>query len=128
ETQRRLNARAQSQMELLSRPHSDAQATAIAEEVQTLIKDLQQVETEIRKTSPRYAALMQPEPLTLKEIQTQVLDPDTLLLEYSLGDEKSYLWAVTSTSINSYELAPADEIENAARDFYNLLNARNALV
>jgi CHAT domain-containing protein/tetratricopeptide (TPR) repeat protein len=125
ETQSRLNARAQTQMELLSRPHSDAQATAIAEEVQTLIKDLQQVETEIRQTSPHYAALMQPQPLTLKEVQTQVLDQDTVLLEYSLGEERSYLWVVTSNSITSYELAKRDEIETAASHFYNLLNVRN---
>ena len=115
ETQRRLNARAQTQMQLLSRPHSEAQARAIAEEIQTLIKDLQQVETEIRQTSPHYAALMQPRPLTLKEIQTEVLDQDTLLLEYSLGEERSYLWVVTSSSITSYELAKRDEIETAAR-------------
>jgi CHAT domain-containing protein len=125
ETQRRLNARAQTQMELLSRPHSEAQATAIAEEIQTLIKDLQQVETEIRQTSPHYAALMQPQPLTLKEIQTQVLDQDTVLLEYSLGEERSYLWVVTSSSITSYELAKRDEIETAAGHFYSLLNVRN---
>jgi CHAT domain-containing protein len=125
ETQRRLNARAQTQMELLSKQHSEAQATAIAEEIETLIKNFQQVETEIRKTSPHYAALMQPQPLTLKEIQTQVLDQDTVLLEYSLGEERSYLWVVTRSSITSYELAKRDEIETAAGHFYNLLNVRN---
>jgi CHAT domain-containing protein/predicted negative regulator of RcsB-dependent stress response len=124
-TQSRLNAKAQAQMELLLRSHSESQATAIAEEVQTLIKNLQQVETEIRQTSPHYAALMQPRPLTLKEIQTQVLDQDTLLLEYSLGEARSYLWVVTSSSITSHELANRDEIETAAGHFYNLLNVRN---
>jgi len=124
-TQSRLNARAQAQMELLSGPHTEAQAKAIAEEVEMLIKDLQQIETEIRQTSPHYAALMQPQPLTLKEIQTQVLDQYTVLLEYSLGEERSYLWVVTSSSITSYELAKRDEIETAAGHFYNLLNVRN---
>lgn len=124
-TQSRLNAKAQTEMELLSGPHSEAQATAIAAEVESLIKDLQQVETEIRQTSPHYAALMQPRPLTLKEIQTQVLDQDTVLLEYSLGEERSYLWMVTSSAITSYELVKRDEIETAARRFYNLLNVRN---
>jgi CHAT domain-containing protein/tetratricopeptide (TPR) repeat protein len=124
-TQSRLNVKAQDQMELLSGPHSEVQATAIAEEVESLIKDLQQVETEIRQTSPHYAALMQPRPLTLKEIQTQVLDQDTVLLEYSLGEERSYLWVVTSSSLTSYELAKSDEIETAAGHFYNLLNVRN---
>ena len=123
--QRRLNAKAQNQLELLSRQHLEAEAEAIAGEVQSLIEDLQQVETEIRQTSPHYAALMLPQPLTLKEIQSQVLDQDTILLEYSIGEEHSYLWAVTSTSITSHELAKADEINNAARDFYNLVNARN---
>jgi len=124
-TQSRLNARAQAQMELLSGPHTEAQAKAIAEEVEMLIKDLQQIETEIRQTSPHYAALMQPQPLTLKEIQTQVLDQYTVLLEYSLGEERSYLWVVTSSSITGYELAKRDEIETAAGHFYNLLNVRN---
>jgi len=128
EMQRRLNASAQRQMQLLSGSYSEAQASAIAEEIQTLIKNLQQVETEIRQTSPHYAALLQPRPLTLKEIQTQVLDPDTLLLEYSLGEERSYVWMVTSSSITSHELPKRAEIETAARRFYDLLNARNTRV
>ena len=125
QTQRLLNASAQSQMELLSRPHSEAQATRIAEEIETLIHSLQQIETEIRQTSPHYAALMQPQPLTLREIQTQVLDQDTLLLEYSLGDERSYLWVVSSGSVTSYELPGREAIETAGRRFYNLVNTRN---
>ena len=128
DTQRRLNAKAQTQIKFLSRSHSEAEAAAITEEIETLIKELQQVETEIRKTSPHYAALTQPQPLTLKQIQSQVLDPDTMLLEYSLGAERSYLWAVTSTSITSHELAKRSDIETAARDFYNLLNSRNISV
>jgi hypothetical protein len=47
--------------------------------------------------------LTQSKPVTLAEIQQQVLD-DTLLLQYSLGEERSYLQAVTKTSITSYEL------------------------
>lgn len=126
--QRRLNATAQNQMQALLLPHSEAQATAIADEIEKLIKDLQQVETEIRQKSPHYAALTQPQPLTLREIQTQVLDPDTLLLEYSLGDERSYVWVVTSSSITTHELPKRAEIETAARRFYDLLNARNIRV
>ncbi len=128
EIQRRLNARAQLQMQLFSHPRSHAQAEALAAEIQTLIKDLQQAETQIRQTSPHYAALMQPQPLTLKEIQSQVLDPDTLLLEYSLGDQRSFLWVVTSSSLTSYELPKRAVIETASGRFYDLLNARNVRV
>ena len=38
-----------------------------------------------------------------------------LLLEYSLGEERSYLWAVTPTSIKSFELPKRAEIETTAR-------------
>ncbi len=125
EIQRRLNAKAEAQRQMFSQQHAEAQASQMAEEIQRLIEDLQQVETEIKQKNPRYAALMQPRPLTLKEIQTQVLDPDTLLLEYSLGEERSYVWAVTSSSSTSHDLPKRAEIETAARQLYDLLNARN---
>lgn len=123
--QQRLNATAQNQMKLLSGSYKKEQATAIATEIATLTTELQEIETQIRQTSPRYAALTQPQPLTLKEIQANVLDADTLLLEYSLGTDKSYLWAVTQTSIKSYELPKRVEIETTARRVYESLNARN---
>lgn len=57
-----------------------------------------------------------------------MLDSDTLLLEYFLGGERSYLWAVTPTAIASYELPKREEIETAAKSVYQLLNARNQYI
>lgn len=121
--QKQLNASAQQQVKLLSGPHTEAQAAAVAKEIENLITEFQQVEAQIRQASPRYAALTQPPPLTLKEIQTEVLDTDTLLLEYSLGEERSYLWAVTPTSVRSYELPTRGEVEAAARAVYALFSS-----
>ncbi|HEX8749105.1 MAG TPA: CHAT domain-containing protein, partial [Pyrinomonadaceae bacterium] len=128
ELQKQLNAKAQEQIKLLTGAHTDAQARAIASEIDRLTTELQRVETEIRQTSPRYAALTQPQPLSLKEIQASVLDDDTLLLEYSLGMPHSYLWVVSTTSITSYELPRREDIEASARRVYELLNARNRRV
>src|SRR4029450_7327741 len=61
-------------------------------------------------------------------MQADVLDSETLLLEYALGDERSYVWAVTPTAIRSFELPPRAEIEAAGRRFYELLTARNHVV
>jgi CHAT domain-containing protein len=61
----------------------------------------------------------------LSEIQTKVLDEDTVLLEYALGPEKSFVWAVTPTSMDVFELPPRAEIESAAKRVYDLLTARN---
>jgi CHAT domain-containing protein len=125
--QNQLNARAQQQRQLLSSQYTAEQAKAIAKEIESLTTERQQIEAQIRQTSPRYAALTQPRPLTLREIQTQVLDANTLLLEYSLGPDHSYLWAVTSTSITSYELPRGEEIEAAAKQFYEMLNTPTSI-
>ncbi|HYH85194.1 MAG TPA: CHAT domain-containing protein [Pyrinomonadaceae bacterium] len=120
-SRQQLNNKAQQQMNLLSGKHTEQEAAAVAKEIERLTTEFQQVEAEIRQKSPRYAALTQPRPLSLREIQTQVLDRDTLLLEYSLGEERSYLWAVTPTSITSYELPKRAEIKAAAQELYELL-------
>jgi CHAT domain-containing protein len=69
--------------------------------------------------------MTQPSPLDLKQIQAEVLDPDTLLLEYALGQERSYLWIVSSTSIAAQELPKRTDIESVARRVYESLTARN---
>jgi CHAT domain-containing protein len=111
----------------LSGGRQSAEAAAIARELQELTTSYDEVRSLIRAQSPHYAALVQPQPLTLAEIQRQVLDPDTLLLEYALGDERSYLWAVTPDSMASFELPPRAEIEAAARRVYELITTRQQL-
>lgn len=120
-----LASKAAGQMRLLGRRHTDEQAQAAAKEIDALTTEYEQVEAQIRETSPRYAALTQPAPLSLKEIQEQLLDADTLLVEYSLGNDRSYVWAVTPTSVVSYELPKRAGIETEARHLYDLLTARN---
>ncbi|MEK7833387.1 MAG: CHAT domain-containing protein, partial [Acidobacteriota bacterium] len=121
--QQQLNAKAEFELKLSANPDRESQTAAVKKEIETLRTDLQQVQTQIRQSSPRYAALTQPQPLTTAEIQQQVLDADTILLEYALGEERSYLWAVTPTTVNSYELPKRDEIETLARSVYDLLIA-----
>ncbi|HEY2970946.1 MAG TPA: CHAT domain-containing protein [Pyrinomonadaceae bacterium] len=124
-SRQRLDATAEQLARLFSSNHTAEQAGALKRETETLLIQYQEVEAEIRTSSPRYAALTQPIPLSVKEIQQQVLDSDTLLLEYALGDEKSYLWAVTPGSVNSFELPPRVEIEAATRRVYELITARD---
>jgi len=63
-------------------------------------------------------------PLSIREIQQQLLDDNTILLEFELGQERSYLWAVTRGGVLSYQLPPKAEIETTARRVYQLLTAR----
>jgi CHAT domain-containing protein/Tfp pilus assembly protein PilF len=120
--------KAASQVRLFGREHTEDEANAAAKEIATLTTEYEQVQGRIRATSPQYAALTHPVPLTVDEIQARVLDPDTLLLEYSLGEEKSFVWAVTPESIKSFELPKRAEIEPVARRVYELLTTRNTNV
>jgi len=122
--QQRLNARAAAQVRLLNHKHTPEQADAAAKEIAAITDEYEEVQAQIRARSPRYAALTQPQPLSLMEIQQQALDEDTLLLEYALGEQRSYLWLVSQRSIDSYELPPRAELEAVARRVYELLTAR----
>ncbi len=126
--QQMLNAEADRQMRLFGSQHTENSVSAVRRKIEELLTQLDVIEAELKANSPRYAALTQPAPLGLAEIQTAVTDDETLLLEYSLGEERSYLWAVTKNSFSSYELPSRAVIEAAARRCYELLTARNQYV
>ncbi|HEU0184329.1 MAG TPA: CHAT domain-containing protein [Blastocatellia bacterium] len=118
--QKRINAGAEYQYRLLSDKHTREQMEAAKRELDSLLDESRQVEAEIRKSSPRYAELKYPQPLGLAEIR-RMLDPETLLLEYSLGEERSYLWAVTAAGVESFELPKRAVIEDLSRQAYKAL-------
>ncbi len=100
------------------------QVNAAATKVDDLTRDYEQLQAAIRRDSPRYAAITQPRPLSAGEIQSTVLDADTVLLEFSLGEERSWLWAVTRSSISSIELPKRQAIDVRARRVYEAYTAR----
>lgn len=61
--------------------------------------------------------------LTLGELQRELLDEDTILLEYYLGERRSYLWVVTPDNIASYLLESKEKIEHLASQFYDAVSS-----
>ncbi|MBD2168868.1 CHAT domain-containing protein [Calothrix membranacea FACHB-236] len=115
--QQQLDALEKQRVQLFSANPTEAQKADLEKKQELLLTHYQELQAEIRGNSPRYAALTQPQPLTVSEIQQQVLDNDTVLLEYYLGKNRSYLWAVTKTGITSYELPKREEIEAVVKRF-----------
>lgn len=68
-----------------------------------------------------------PPALSLAEIQRQVLDKETILLEYHLGDDRSALWVVSPDSYTSYELPGRSKIEPLSREVYDLLKVSDRI-
>lgn len=91
-------------------------------DVELLRRQFDDVEREIRASSPRYAQLTQPAPASLRAIQS-VLDGETSLLEYFLGEDRSVLWVVTRASFETFVLPGRSGIEALARELHEALSS-----
>jgi len=124
--QEQLTARAAYYMRSLNA--EDRDESNIAErELREITTTYQELQTQIRRQSPRYVNLISPEPLKLNEIQSEINDANTLLLAYALGDERSYVWAVTADSFAVFELPARDKIELVVQETTKNLIVRQAL-
>lgn len=126
EIRQSINAKAQRQIQLTAQNGSRQEIDTFAKEIRALEDEYQQVQVAIRKASPAYAALTQPQPLGLKEIQ-QLLEPNTVLLEYSLGEERSYLFVVTPDSLKTFTLPKGEEIRKLAQQVSQSVTARSVV-
>jgi len=112
------------QMDLSISGKDPAEKEEVANKVNQLRAEYQEIEAQLKDRNPRSPGLHQSAPLSLEQVQDQLRDGNTILLEYALGDERSYLWAVTADSFRSYELPPRSTLEQVGRDVYKLLTAR----
>jgi CHAT domain-containing protein len=85
-------------------------------ELETLQTEYEAIENEIRTASPRYASLTSNQPLSVADVQQKVLDDQTVLLEYALQSDASYLWAISKTSLSLHKLPARLTIDKAATD------------
>jgi CHAT domain-containing protein len=96
--------------ELKSKP---AELDAELEKLQT---EYEEIENQIRAASPRYATLTANKPMTLAEVQQTVLDDKTLLLEYALQADDSYLFAVSKNTVSLFKLSARAAVEKYATE------------
>jgi CHAT domain-containing protein/Tfp pilus assembly protein PilF len=95
----------------------------LTREVEELLTQDREIQGRIRAASAGYAALVHPQPLTAQAVEKQLLDSRTMLLEYALGTESSYLFALTPATLEVYKLPKRTDIERAALRVHGLLAA-----
>ncbi len=115
--------RSKTDLQIRSTAATAQQKTTIERELRDLETAYAQTLGQIRAQHPQYAALMEPQAVTLTEMQKQ-FDAQTLLLEYALGDERSFVWMVTQNSLAVTELPAKSKIEEIAGRLYDALTAR----
>jgi len=98
----------------------ETQISAIKQELADIENQLNLLQIEHRKQDPGYASLTNPKILDAGQIQA-LLDEDTVLLHYALGEQRSFLWLVTSNSIEAWPLPDRMTIEQSAKEVHKLL-------
>src|SRR5436190_23726005 len=86
-------------------------------ELDKLQTEFDQIENQIRTASPKYAALTAMQPLSLADVQQKVLDDNTVLIEYALGNDSSYAFAVNRAGVSLFKLPRRTDIDKLATDF-----------
>lgn len=122
-----LKVKEDSRVNLLARKYAKEELQALDAELARLETEYKQVTEIIRAQYPSYQQVTRPDAWDLRQIQEQVVaDDQTVLLEYSLGADRSYVWAVTRNDIKSYELPSQARINEAAQKVYRLLTTTDA--
>ena len=104
---------AQYQVAVLSQRDGE-RAKTLREEMTALDLQLRDLDARSDLAEARRARLIRSPVLELDAIQA-LLDDDTILVEYALGERQSYVWVVSSRGMRALRLAPRAEIESTAQ-------------
>jgi CHAT domain-containing protein len=96
----------------------------LKKELATAEDALEEFQLEVRRSNPRYADLKYLRPLTHQRIQQELLDADSALIEYVVGEEKSFAWFVSKNKTSYIVLPPRKELNRLVGDYRKLLAER----
>lgn len=98
---------------------AEIQIQSLERQQRDLLRELEDIRASLRQRSPRYASLTQPEPLDLDSIRKRVMDKNSTLLVYSLGQERSFLWCLQGNGKLTLHILPAaSALEDAAQQVH----------
>ena len=119
---RSLAFKSQQLAQLPSTAEAAAKRAALAGDLDDLQLQYESIASQIAAKGSHQSATA-PAPLAAPAIRG-LLDGDTILLEFALGETRSYLWAVTPQEVKWFRLPPRADIERLARPVAALAGAR----
>ncbi|HEY0462439.1 MAG TPA: CHAT domain-containing protein [Pyrinomonadaceae bacterium] len=119
-----LNRKADELTDLLSQNAEKSETEKLIVEIRELENELETIKARLKEQSPIYSAIKNPAPFDVADFQQNILDDNSLLLEFSFGKEESYLWLVSKTEVSAYRLPPREEIESSIETLRALLQER----
>lgn len=121
-----LNGTSDKLSKLLSTGEDQEGILAAEKEVGVIQDQLESLRGMIKGASPVYFAIKNTAPFNVETFQRDVLDDESVFLEFSLGKHASYLWLVEKNGVSHYFLPPREQIENQISALLGSLRARES--
>ena len=118
---RRLNFKSNQFATLPDTPDRAALAAGLRKEIEDLLAEDAEIESVIRSQNPSYREVVEPNIISLDEVQKKLLSPNDLLLEYSLGETRSFVWIISQHRARVAQLPARGQIEREARSLITLM-------
>jgi len=107
---------------LLAGDYKKEDLNAVETSLTRLREQHKRVVQRLQNQNPHYDQIKETTNYSVKQIQDLIIqDDETMLLEYFLGRNTSYVWAITRNDAKVFDLKKADDITQAVRNVYELL-------
>lgn len=90
--------------------------------------DLDAFHVAVRRSNPRYASLHYPETMSASRVQSDLLDHQSVLLEFMLGEKRSLVWVISKDCLKVAVLPPRKDIEERVVEFHKVLTDKSSVL
>ncbi len=109
-------------LQIFEKIHNPAEVQLARAKLDSALAEYRLVDAQIRASSAEYRNLVEPFVPDVEQIQRSFVGKQDLVLEFSLGEPRSYLWAITDSGFRSYPLPGRPRIEMWATRFLDGLS------
>ena len=114
----------QSEIDRAATAYSRSPTNATERAVDSLLAAYDALTSATRRENLLIDRTSAPPTLTIAELRQRVLDPESVLLEYQLGDGRSHLWVATTDTVVAFLLPPRDSLTRMITALHASVSAR----
>lgn len=96
------------------KPEEEKQLNRKLEEAEAVLDTFH---LKVRRDNPRYSRVSSPTPIKADRIAKELLPSDTALIEFVLGEQKSFAWIIQQNALTAVTLPPGKEIEALVQQY-----------
>jgi len=109
---------------LLASESTPEQRNEINQKIKDCEDQLVKLKMKIRRINPAYADL-NPQIITLKEVQEQLLDGKTAFFAYSIGKDSSYGFAISKRGLKIFPISPRSKIQKRVTEYLKAISDKD---